>query len=99
MAPCLPIEPADATFFCDEAMAARAARRLQMLSELAGIGMEIARALQRRMPGAMGSGPEAASAGDSALGLPFARVARAVRQTLALEDRLDRPRPAAILSL
>ncbi len=61
--------------------ATRAAERLAMLRELAQIGMGLARDVARRAqaPGA--------AAGD--LGLAYGRIARAVRQTLALETRLE----------
>jgi hypothetical protein len=76
-------EPADA----DPAL-----RRLRMLEELAEIGMDIARALRRRALDEAAA--NAAQPDDQALGLAFSRVARAVRQTLALEDRLDQDRQA-----
>jgi hypothetical protein len=60
-----------------------AQQQLRQLQELAGIGMQIARALPAQAE---------AAAGDPAviaqLALTFARVARAVRQTHALEARL-----------
>lgn len=62
---------------------ARAAQRLAMLAELAEIGMDLARALGHQ--GAAEACDETRR-GDLALG--FTRVARAVRQTLALEARL-----------
>ena len=52
-----------------------------MLDELAEIGMELARDLRRQAADPDHDG------GD--LGLKFARVARAVRQTLALQTRLE----------
>jgi hypothetical protein len=58
---------------------ARAQQRLEMLRELAEIGMTLARGVERQA--------QAPEAGD--LGLVFARIARAVRQTLALEARLE----------
>ncbi len=58
-----------------------ARERLAMLHELAQIGMRLARGVEREA-----EAPEA-SAGD--LVLKFARIARAVRQTLALEARIE----------
>jgi hypothetical protein len=58
-----------------------AGERLAMLHELAQIGMRLARGVEREA-----EAPEAA-AGD--LALKFARIARAVRQTLALEARIE----------
>jgi hypothetical protein len=60
--------------------AARAERRLAMLAELAAIGMRLAREVERQALGEV-------LAGDP--GLAFSRISRAVRQTLALEARLD----------
>jgi len=61
---------------------------LAVLEELTDIGMEIARALRDRV---------ADQAGEAAPdpGLAFSRIARAVRQTVALEARLDQERQAA----
>ena len=70
----------------------RAAQRLAMLEELAGIGMELARALKVQALAALE--PDGAEAPRVTTGDPvamFARVARAVRQTVALETRLERP--------
>ncbi|MDR3513455.1 MAG: hypothetical protein P4L73_17590 [Caulobacteraceae bacterium] len=61
----------------DETAEARAARRLRMLKELAEIGMGLARNV---------GGP---ASGVADPGLAFSRIARAVRQTLALEARFD----------
>ena len=81
----------------DEA-AARTGRHLRMLEELAGIGMRLARDVERR---ALAEEPRRDALPDPALvhsatadgaradfGLMFARIARAVRQTVALEARL-----------
>jgi hypothetical protein len=107
-APPPPAEPADADPLPERAggcacgaapaMAARAARRLKTLEELAEIGMDIARVLQRRVLDEAASDAGAAQSADNSLGLAFARVARAVRQTVALEDKLDRPRQAPVLT-
>lgn len=73
----------------------RPARRLAMLEELAELGMELARALKVQALAALEpEGAEAAAKvtpGDPVL--MFTRVARAVRQTLALETRLSAPQP------
>ncbi len=78
--------------------AERTARHLRLLAELAEIGMELARDLRRqalepdaeRMDAAAGdTGARETGTGVRAdLGLVFARIARAVRQTVALEARL-----------
>lgn len=73
----------------DEAMAARHSR---MLAELADIAMQLARAAGRRalaqadMTEAQAADREGAGQGD--LGLAFTRIARCVRQTLALQAKL-----------
>ncbi len=77
---------------CPVDAAARTARQLGMLAELAEIGMDLARALHRQVIAAEPDSvqPDASGAmrvGDA--GLVFARIARAVRQTAALEARLD----------
>jgi len=61
---------------------ARSQQRLAMLHELAEIGMRLARGVERRAEAA-----EDGQGGD--VGLVFSRIARAVRQTLALEARLE----------
>ena len=58
----------------------RSAQRLALLRELADIGMGLARAVGERA---------AAEPGGPDLGLSYAQIARAVRQTLALEARLE----------
>jgi hypothetical protein len=71
----LEISPTDAA-----ARAARAERRLVFLGELAAIGMRLAREVERQaLDGELAGDP----------GLVFSRISRAVRQTLALEARLD----------
>jgi hypothetical protein len=67
----------------------RTERHLAMLARLAEIGMEIAEEAGRQAPGEAGKGPQAA---DPALS--FARTARAVRLTIALEARLAADRLA-----
>jgi len=57
---------------------ARTERHLRTLQELAELGMTLARAVATR----------AAETGDPNVALAFTRIARAVRQTLALEARL-----------
>jgi hypothetical protein len=59
----------------------RRQQRLRMLREIAEIGIRLARGVERQA-----EEPEA-TAGDVAL--KFSRIARAVRQTLALEARLE----------
>jgi hypothetical protein len=68
----------------------RAERRLRILQELAEIGMDLARAVQRR---ALAANADPSAAVDLALSL--SRIARAVRQTVALEAKLDQDRHAA----
>jgi hypothetical protein len=63
-----------------------AARRQRVLDELAEIGMDLARTTRRQAMDAAAPQP----AGDVALA--FSRIARAVRQTVALEARLDEDR-------
>ena len=82
---------------CDEA-AARAGRHLRMLAELAEIGMRLAREVERQalaadpprdaLPDRSRSNDIGADRARADLGLVFARIARAVRQTVALEARL-----------
>lgn len=71
-----------------------------MLEELAEIGMDLARALRRRVL-AQAAAAEGAMDAPALLeqhggdpGLTFSRIARAVRQTLALEARLDQDHQA-----
>jgi hypothetical protein len=71
-----------------DAPAEMADRHGEALKELAGLGMALARNLQARALAA-----EDAAAGD--LALAFHRIARCVRQTLALELRLERERRQA----
>lgn len=72
---------------------ARTARQLAMLQELAEIGMQMARAVRDEAlaPGEPASDeaskpPSRFGTGD--LGLVYSRIARAVRQTVALETRV-----------
>ena len=77
--------------FIDEidATAARKERLLQVLQELTEIGMEIARALKAEALARVDAKPAAAPAFAKAdLGLVFSRIAKAVRQTVALEMRI-----------
>jgi hypothetical protein len=71
---------------------ARTARQLAMLQELAEIGMQMARAVRdealvrTELDEEAPASPSRFGGGD--LGLVYSRIARAVRQTLALETRL-----------
>jgi hypothetical protein len=72
---------------------ARTARQLATLQELAEIGMQIARAVRDEALARAEAADEDAPArpspfGAGDLGLIYSRVARAVRQTLALEARI-----------
>lgn len=67
----------------------RTERRLRILQELAEIGMNLARKVQARA-----LAPEADPAVVGDLVLCFSRIARTVRQTIALEARLERDRQA-----
>ncbi|MDB6080198.1 MAG: hypothetical protein JWO82_3945 [Akkermansiaceae bacterium] len=74
---------------------ARTARQLAMLQELAEIGMQMARAVRDEALARAEAAIEDAAAsrrpspfGGGDLGLVYSRIARAVRQTLALETRL-----------
>ena len=67
--------------------AARTERHLALLAELAEIGMDLAREVRRQALDASDDAPPAAD-----LALTFSRIARAVRQTVALEARLAEPR-------
>jgi hypothetical protein len=66
----------------------RTERQLRTLQELAEIGMDLARDVRRQA--LEPTADEAARSAD--LGLIFSRIARAVRQTLALEARLAEDR-------
>jgi hypothetical protein len=63
---------------------ARAQHRFEVLRELVDIGMELARDVRREALAPVA--PEAAKVDYS---LRFGRIARAVRQTLALQERFD----------
>jgi hypothetical protein len=67
---------------------ARTERHLRMLQELAEIGMDLARGVR-----AQALDPAAEAAGGD-FGLVFSRIARAVRQTLALETRIAQEQAA-----
>ena len=108
MAPCDPgSDRAEGCACCaDEAAQERIARQSRMLRELAQIGMNLSAALQQLAQQAVaqvaGADPPSAAAlagagavvGD--LSLAHTRVARAVRQTLALETRLNQDREARL---
>jgi hypothetical protein len=73
--------------FSDEAMAAQAARHVRMLQELAELAMTMARqvAAQPVAP----ADPADEKTGGANPGLVLTRVARCVRQTVALEAKLS----------
>jgi hypothetical protein len=83
-----PSDPDAPEAFAYGATHGRTEQRLAMLRELSEIGMRLARGVERQA-----ETPETAS-GD--LGLAFSRIARAVRQTLALEARLKGEREARV---
>jgi hypothetical protein len=84
--PSTPPAPTTPTDPCRE----RTERHLRMLEELAEIGMDLARAVRQRALGAAAAEPADDIQGIGGdLGLVFSRVARAVRQTLALEARIE----------
>jgi hypothetical protein len=67
----------------------RAERHLRLLQELAEIGMDIARAVRAEaLARDDAAEPTPSRFGKGDLGLVYSRVARAVRQTFALEARL-----------
>jgi hypothetical protein len=66
---------------------ARAQQRVEVLRELTAIGLDMAREVRRQL-----MEPVAEEAPAKDLGLMFARIARAVRQTAALAARLDQDR-------
>lgn len=71
----------------------RTARQLAMLQELAEIGMQIVRAVRDEAlatdaPAADDAPQRSSRFGNGDLGLVYSRVARAVRQTVALETRV-----------
>jgi hypothetical protein len=72
---------------------ARTERHLRGLAELGEIGMELARLVRRQAVEQAAASPDGAV--DEHLGLVFARIARAVRQTFALEARLAEERRTA----
>lgn len=63
---------------------ARAQHRFEVLRELTDIGMELARDVRRQA-----LGPAEPEAQPIDYSLRFGRIARAVRQTLALQERFD----------
>ena len=67
----------------------RAERHLRLLQELAEIGMDIARAVRAEATAEDDAAERAPSRfGGAELGLVYSRIARAVRQTFALEARV-----------
>jgi hypothetical protein len=71
---------------CPGPLSERTERHLRMLAELAEIGMALARQVGRQ---ALDAGGLDGDSLDGDLGLVFSRIARAVRQTVALEARLE----------
>ena len=72
---------------------ARIERHLRGLAELGEIGMELARLVRRQAVEQAAANPDGAV--DENIGLVFTRIARAVRQTFALEARLAEDRRKA----
>jgi hypothetical protein len=88
-----PNDPEDRAAASVCAAQARAARQLAMLQELAEIGLQMARAVRDEalacVDAAEDDAPRPPSRfGNGDLGLVYSRIARAVRQTLALETRV-----------
>jgi len=77
-----------------ETMEARTLRRLAALEALADMGGDLARLVHRQAHERADAETRGAAPGGPDLGLVFARIARAVRQTWALHDRFDRERQA-----
>ena len=76
----------------------RTAARLAVLGELTGIGMAVARAVGRLAEAVAETAEDAKerpAARASELSLAFSRVSRAVRLTLALEERMEGAAAAA----
>ena len=73
----------------DAPVESRAERHLRLLQELAEIGMDIARAVRAEAVAEDDPAERAPSRfGGAEFGLVYSRIARAVRQTLALEARI-----------
>ncbi len=70
----------------------RTDRHLAVLKELTEIGMRVARAVEAQATGE--AAPDAPQIVSTDLGLTLSRIARAVRQTVALEARLAEDRRA-----
>jgi hypothetical protein len=70
---------------------ARIERHLGLLAELAEIGMDLAREVRRQALDQTDAAPPAAE-----LALTFSRIARAVRQTVALESKLAEETPSGL---
>ena len=73
---------------CACCASSRIARQLAMLQELAEIGMDLARAVRREALAEPKDGDQAPARSAADYDLALSRIARAVRQTLALETRL-----------
>jgi hypothetical protein len=71
-----------------------AERQIEALGELVGIGLKIARAIERRVDEAAAGPPSLADLNAAAIA--YARVARAVRQSILLQTKLGEARQASV---
>jgi hypothetical protein len=78
---------------CEARAPTLAEQQAEALGELTRIGLKIARAIERQVDAA-GEGPEGLAQLNTAA-IAFARVSRAVRQTVMLQTRLEDARTAA----
>jgi len=81
--------------------AERETRQLEGLAELAAMGLSLAKTVHRRIEAAQAEGDEGpeTSAAVANLGATYTRLARAVRQTWALENRIAEARRRRMLGL
>jgi hypothetical protein len=80
---------------CRDAAAARTERNLALLQELVDIGMDVARMVQQQAAAqAAGERIEAPLWSEGGVSLALLRIHRAVRQTVALQAKLDGDREA-----
>ena len=63
---------------------------LRILDELAEMGLDMARALERRVQAQAAAGQPLSAPGGEDVGLAFERIARDICQTVALSARLER---------